>query len=75
MNRSFVLIVFTFAVALFARPQTAPPIPEPDSRYKVDILVIVGHPDDDVEVASYLAKAIEHAKKVAISSTKSMIGI
>jgi len=48
-----------------ARSQTAPPVPEPDNRYKVDVLVIVGHPDDDIEVAGYLAKAIEQGHKQA----------
>ena len=76
MNRSFALFVFTFAVGLFARPQTAPPIPEPDSRYKVDILVIVGHPDDDIEVASYLAKAIEqeHKRAALVYTTRGNTG-
>src|SRR5207248_850516 len=48
-----------------AQSRTASPIPEPDSRYKVDILVVVGHPDDDVEVAAYLAKVIEQQHKRA----------
>src|SRR5438874_2245505 len=48
-----------------ARSQTAPLVPEPDNRYKVDVLVIVGHPDDDIEVAGYLAKAIEQGHKQA----------
>jgi LmbE family N-acetylglucosaminyl deacetylase len=43
--------------------QTAPAIPEPDARYKVDILLVVGHPDDDVEVAAYVAKEIEEQHK------------
>src|SRR5438067_1967219 len=52
------------------RSQEAPPVPEPDNRYKVDILVIVGHPDDDVEVAAYMAKAIEQQhKRVAVVYT------
>jgi LmbE family N-acetylglucosaminyl deacetylase len=46
-----------------ANSQVAPPVPEGDARFKVDILVIVGHPDDDIEVAAYLAKAIEQGKK------------
>lgn len=53
----------------FAQPQsqTAPAVPEADPRYKVDILVIVGHPDDDIEVAAYLAKQIEvEHKRVAV---------
>ena len=63
-----------FALSLFlcafpgvgrGHPQTASPVPQPDSRYKVDILVVVGHPDDDIEVAAYLAKAIEQQHKRA----------
>jgi LmbE family N-acetylglucosaminyl deacetylase len=46
-----------------AYSQTAARIPAPDSRYKVDILLVVGHPDDDVIVAAYLAKAIEQEHK------------
>jgi LmbE family N-acetylglucosaminyl deacetylase len=50
--------------------QQAPPNPEPDSRYKVDILEIVGHPDDDSEVAPYVAKIIEQEhKRVAVVYT------
>lgn len=41
--------------------------PQPDSRYKADLLLVVAHPDDETAVGSYLAKAIfdEH-KQVAI---------
>lgn len=50
--------------------QQAPPNPEPDSRYKVDILEVVGHPDDDIEVAAYVAKLIEQQhKRVAVVYT------
>src|SRR5437588_1660456 len=50
--------------------QQAPPNPEPDSRYKVDILEVVGHPDDDIEVAAYAAKIIEQQhKRVAVVYT------
>jgi LmbE family N-acetylglucosaminyl deacetylase len=37
--------------------------PGPDTRYKVDGLVVVGHPDDDIEVAAYVAKLIEQQHK------------
>jgi LmbE family N-acetylglucosaminyl deacetylase len=56
-----VLVALLATQVLWA--QNAPPIPEPDPRYKVDILVIVGHPDDDIEVAAYLAKIIEQQHK------------
>ena len=50
-----------------AQSQQAPPNPEPDARYKVDILIVVGHPDDDIEVTSYVAKLIEEQhKRVAV---------
>jgi len=58
-----VLWALLLAHAGVAYAQVAPPIPEPDPRYKVDILVIVGHPDDEIEVAAYLAKVIEQQHK------------
>jgi LmbE family N-acetylglucosaminyl deacetylase len=64
-----VLIVLVIAFASLgvgrAQSQTASPVPQPDSRNKVDILVVVGHPDDDVEVAAYLANVIEQQHKRA----------
>src|SRR5881227_124390 len=58
------------------RSQEAPPVPEPDNRYKVDILVVVGHPDDDIEVAGYLAKAIEqeHKRAAVVYTTRGNTG-
>ena len=50
--------------------QTAPANPQPDSRFKVDILEVVAHPDDDIEVAAYVAKLIEQQhKRVAVVYT------
>jgi LmbE family N-acetylglucosaminyl deacetylase len=62
---------FLFSIAAQqAYSQSASPLPEPDSRYKVDILLVVGHPDDDVIVTSYLAKIIEQEhKRVAVVYT------
>src|SRR5581483_233879 len=67
------LAAIFFFIALIApafsqsQSQTAPAVPDADPRYKVDILVIVGHPDDDTEVAAYLAKQIEvEHKRVAV---------
>jgi LmbE family N-acetylglucosaminyl deacetylase len=69
MNRylSFSLILILSSRILICAQSQAPALPEPDGRYKVDILLVVGHPDDDIEVAAYLAKAIELGhKRVAV---------
>jgi LmbE family N-acetylglucosaminyl deacetylase len=58
--------------------QTPGPItsPEPDERYKTDILLIVAHPDDDTLVASYLAKAVydEHRRVSVLYGTRGDAG-
>ncbi len=41
--------------------------PPPDPRFKVDILLIIAHPDDESAVSSYLAQAIfDQGKQVAV---------
>jgi LmbE family N-acetylglucosaminyl deacetylase len=59
-----------------AQSQRALPNPEPDSRYKVDILLVVGHPDDDIEVAAYLAKLLEqqHKRAAVVYTTRGNSG-
>jgi LmbE family N-acetylglucosaminyl deacetylase len=53
--------VFTlfFAGTLAAQTKEAPPFLPPDARYKVDILVVVAHPDDETEVSAYLAQQVD----------------
>jgi LmbE family N-acetylglucosaminyl deacetylase len=59
------VLAISFSVA-----QQASPYPERDSRYKVDILEVMGHPDDDIMVAAYVAKLIEQQhKRVAVVYT------
>ena len=57
MKRLSLLFVLLFAVshAIAQEPQK---IKGPDERYKVDILVVVAHPDDEGAVTPYLARAI-----------------
>lgn len=57
------------AIGTFA--QTIKTIP-PDERFKVDILVVVAHPDDETEITGYLARAIfdEHKKVAVIFGTR-----
>ena len=63
----YLFVMLLLVVAAWAQvPQAAPNL-APDPRYKVDILVVVGHPDDDTEVTSYLAREIEqNHKRVAL---------
>ena len=64
-----VIILIAGCIAA-SQAQQATAYPPPDERYKVDILEIVGHPDDDIEVAAYVAKLIEQQhKKVAVVYT------
>ncbi|MBV9301659.1 MAG: PIG-L family deacetylase [Acidobacteriaceae bacterium] len=41
--------------------------PQPDDRYKADLLVVVAHPDDETALGAYLARAIfDEKKRVAV---------
>lgn len=65
--RSLVVLAVACAGIPASYSQQAPPSPEPDARYKVDVLEIVGHPDDDIQAAAYVAKLIEEQhKRVAV---------
>lgn len=66
MKRLSLLLVLLFAVphTIAQEPQK---IKGPDERYKVDILVVVAHPDDEGAVTPYLARAIyDLHKSVAV---------
>jgi len=73
---NFAVVLFLVSLVQLAHAQAAAPAPEPDRRYKVDILVIVAHPDDDTEVAAYLAKAIEqeHKRAAVVYTTRGNSG-
>src|SRR5438445_6481872 len=76
LHVSVFLLVLAFSGFLRAQSPQAPPNPEPDSRYKVDILLVVGHPDDDIEVAPYIAKLIEqqHKRAAVVYTTRGNSG-
>ena len=67
MNRlAKVLFLLLFViVATQAVAQEPQKIKGPDERYKVDILVVVAHPDDEGAVTPYLARAIYDQRKTA----------
>jgi LmbE family N-acetylglucosaminyl deacetylase len=55
------------AAAQESKPiQTATPLRAPDERYKVDILLVVAHPDDEGAATAYLARAMDEGKRVAV---------
>src|SRR5215813_14056980 len=66
--RSAVLLFLCIGVAtIVIAGQQAPPLLQPDQRFKADILLIVAHPDDETAVSSYLARAIvDQHKRVAV---------
>ncbi len=39
---------------------------KPDALYKIDLLVVVAHPDDEIMAAAYVAREIDQGKRVAI---------
>src|SRR5882672_185926 len=66
----FFSLFLTLVAFRSVQTQQSEPNPQPDTRYKVDVLIVVGHPDDDIEVAAYVAKLIEQEhKKVAVIYT------
>jgi LmbE family N-acetylglucosaminyl deacetylase len=55
-------------IPTIARAQTPPArIAQADERYKVDILLVVAHPDDEGAATPYLARAIDEGKRVAVA--------
>src|SRR5271167_1782587 len=63
------LAVLTFSSAPAITYAQTPPsrIAQADERYKVDILLVVAHPDDEGAATPYLARAIDEGKRVAIA--------
>src|SRR6202140_5143696 len=51
---------------LMASAQAPARILQVDERYKVDILVVVAHPDDEGAATPYLARALDEHKRVAV---------
>jgi len=56
--KRFSLLFGLLLAASLATGQEPQKIKGPDERYKVDILVVVAHPDDEGAVTPYLARAI-----------------
>jgi len=55
-----------FTAIASAQGQASARILQADERYKVDILVVVAHPDDEGAATPYLARAIDEGKRIAV---------
>jgi LmbE family N-acetylglucosaminyl deacetylase len=63
-------VVFLFLTAMVsAQDPKTKGLPQPDDRYKVDVMVVVAHPDDEGAATAYMARAIDEGKRVAVVFT------
>jgi LmbE family N-acetylglucosaminyl deacetylase len=64
------------AVSQIAISQQTLANPQPDPRFKADILVIAPHPDDETTIAGYLAKAVldQHRRVAVVFTTRGDAG-
>src|SRR5438093_11901839 len=78
ISRRLTLINLLSVITLVqvAQSQQTPTNPPPDERFKVDILVIAPHPDDESTIAGYLAKAVldEHRRVAVVVTTRGDAG-
>jgi len=63
------LLGVLFLVCLSAKAQAPTALPAPDERYKVDLLLVVAHPDDEAAATPYLARIQDEGKRVAVVFT------
>jgi hypothetical protein len=69
MKRFMTLSLFaTFLLVpmLASGAQQTKTLAQPDERFKVDILLVVAHPDDEGAATPYLARALDDHKRVAV---------
>src|SRR6266851_5753566 len=60
------LVVFLAVASQNSAAQAPQALPLPDERYKVDLLLVVAHPDDEGAATPYLARALDEHKRVAV---------
>src|SRR5580704_19242632 len=69
LKRICVLTSILMASALAGFAQDVKTLPVPDERYKLDILLVVAHPDDEAAATAYLAKAMDEGKRAGVAYT------
>src|SRR3981189_3545693 len=63
------LVLFVLVLLLASHKggaQEAKPLPAAGERYKVDILLVVAHPDDEGAATPYWARALDEHKRLAV---------
>jgi LmbE family N-acetylglucosaminyl deacetylase len=63
------IFALSFLLALSAissAAQDVKPLPVPDERFKLDLLLVVAHPDDEAAATAYLARAMDEGKRVGV---------
>jgi LmbE family N-acetylglucosaminyl deacetylase len=65
---AFLWMLLSILAPAGAGAQDSKPVtlPSPDDRFKADILVFVGHPDDEAAATTYLARALDEGKRVGV---------
>src|SRR5229473_7098069 len=58
--------LFLFFPVQASGAQEPKALPLPDERYKVDILLVVAHPDDEGAATPYLARALDEHRRIAV---------
>ena len=64
--RSVLFLLASLLPGIARAGQDAKPLPQPDDRYKTDILLVVAHPDDEGAATPYLARALDQGKRIAV---------
>jgi LmbE family N-acetylglucosaminyl deacetylase len=69
LRTPFLVVIFLSWAMLVRAAEGPKALPSPDGRYKADILVVLAHPDDEAGATSYLARALDEGKRVAVVFT------
>ncbi len=68
--RLLAALLLVSAISAAQTPSPTPsPLLKPDARFKVDLLLVVAHPDDETGMTPYLVQLIDQHKRVAVIYT------